>query len=412
MPVLRLSNLVSRYRRYASEEYVKHGRPTSQQSAIKAATDYLLEVEISGEALLGREPTGTATPPEVLPQLNLLAQDLPGAGGEPVRRLAELHVEELRREDLADYQRHLLAKRNRRGQPWTVAHINTCRQLVLKMVEWAEDERLLSADVVNELRRCKPLRRGKTTARRSTRVSPADGGELHRLVEAIRGDAAKLPAKSAANRRRRRERMLLAVALELGWETGMRPIEIVILRPCDVRRVGYVDDEGRDVEVYEYEPAEFKTEHADASPRVVTFTDRAAELFDEAVALRSYDGGQSTLSFATEYDPDERLFTWRAKNPIHARSAMYQATVRSLKRHGLPPMTPRQLRHAFLTDAASIDVRGAQHAGGHRHFSTTENYLHGEARARRELIQRMNRRSHPNQPPPEDGGPFRLRLAQ
>ncbi|MEM1027425.1 MAG: hypothetical protein AAGJ38_05020 [Planctomycetota bacterium] len=420
---MKLPDLVARYQRhYEANEAVKRGRYTASKYRVRCATNYLLETIIRGDALNdhGLAPTRSATPPEELPQLNLLAEDLPGEGGEPVRALADLDVEDLTRHDIRAYLQHLLTKRNRDGQPWALDSVNKYRQAVLKMVEWAEDEGVLSAEVHYELKRCKPIKAGKTVARRSKRVKPASEDVLFALVEHLRAKAEAMPINTAAKRRKRRQVMLWAIAVEITWESGMRPIETVLMRPVDVR------PSPLDPGVFEYEPDESKTEHLDGEPRVVGFTERAKALFDEAVALWTNDGHQGQLNFAVDYDPEARLFPWRAAHPYDARGGFTRRVVAELNTAGLPKMTTRQIRHAFLTRAAAIDVRLAQVGGGHKHYSTTENYVHGDDAARLELIAHLNRNAgHPPNPPTnppspaavaaahrrEDDEPFELRLA-
>ncbi|MEL7089921.1 MAG: hypothetical protein AAGL98_16010, partial [Planctomycetota bacterium] len=201
---MRLPDLVACYQRhYEANEAIKRGRYTASKYRVRCATNYLLETVIRGEALNdhGLTPTRSDSPPADLPQLNLLAEDLPGPGGEPVRALADLDVENLTRHDIRCYLQHLLTKRNRKGEPWTLDSVNKYRQAVLKMVEWAEDEGLLSAEVHHELKRCKPIKAGKTVARRSKRVKPASEDVLFALVEHLRHKAEAISIRTPAGRR-------------------------------------------------------------------------------------------------------------------------------------------------------------------------------------------------------------------
>lgn len=399
-----LPQLVKLFKQHAADEYVKHGRPTSTQSGIRAATNYLLEVVIRGDDLNGLEPTHSADPPADLPQLDLQSIDLEGGGGEPVRELAKLHVEQLTRYDMLAFRNHLLTKRNRSGQPWTAAHVNKNREYILKMVEWAEDEDHLSSEVHHELKRCKPIKAGKTIARRTKRVKPSDEAISKALVIFLRDEASGISEKTKASRKRKRDRLLLAIAVELLWESGMRPIELVVLRPCDVQLAEAFSPD--DPDLWEYVPHEFKTEHTNDADRVIPFTDRAKELYDEAVALKCSDGSQSQLAFAVDYDPAERLFPWKASNPYDARTAFNRAIGKACDAAGLAKLTSRQFRHRTATDAAQLDARGAQHLLGHTHFSTTENYLHEEAKARRRMIEKLNRERrglNPTDPDPRPG---------
>jgi integrase len=396
-----ISELVKLYQQHTDRESVKHGRYTSSKYRHRSATNYLIEVVVRGDAIDGRPVTRSAAPPEDLPQLDLLASDLPGQGGEPVRALADLRVDQLDRRDMQDYLDHLLTKTNRRGQPWTAAHVNKCRETVLKMFEWAEGEGIVPSSLRDELKRCKRIKSAKTVARRSKRVTPAPAELVGELIAAMRARAKTLPTRTKPQRRRRRDLLLAVIALELTWEVGMRPIETVVMRPIDV-----VEVQG-EAGAWEYRPSEWKTEGTaddDGEVRIVPLTERAKALFDEAVGLKTADGDQSLLTFSVEYDPAERLFPWKAKHPYDARGAFTGRIVKELEAAGLAKMSTRQLRHAFITRAAEIDVRLAQVWAGHKNIQTTMNYVHGEAKARRRLAAELDAAARGG-PPPSGPGP-------
>ncbi len=408
MKSMKLTELIAKYQRHADCEYMKHGRATNTAGNIARACRYLLEVQVRGARLLDREPTGTEELAADLPQLDLLAQDLPGAGGEPVRRLAEAEVESLDRDDVRDFLDHLLTKINRAGQTWTLTHVNKQRQLVLQMIDWAESERLLSAEVSHELKRCPPLKASKTKARRSKRVPAAPEAVVREVISSLRSE----PRPRRADHRRKR--LLLAIALELMWETGMRPIELVVLRRCDIKR-DQLNGE------WAYHAPEWKTEHVSDKPRIIGLSQRAHDLIDEAVFAASADDNQARLGYAVEFDDTARLFGWRAAHPYHARSAFYEALQRALDRAGLSSISLLQLRHSFATRAVRVSVEGARVQLGHNKLSTTSLYLDDTAEARIELLDGLASRDHPNPPPPapprktgtdDQAPPHQLRLVR
>lgn len=386
-----LRDLVNLYQRHAEREFVKHGRATSTQHAVRAATNYLLEVVIPAERLDGREATGAAAPTDDRPQLDLLSQDLPGGGGPAERRLADVELEALTRADLRDYLDHLLTKRHTKGkhagQAWTRAHINSYRGLVLRMFTWAEDERHCSPAVREELERCRALRPGKTAARNSAKVSSAPENVVFELIDWLRSTADKMRGRSTYQRDLQRKRRLLAVALELMWELGCRPQELVLMREADI-----VEDP-RQAGGYLYLPQQWKTEHEATSGggerRIMVVSERAKELIEEAVVLRRTDGHQMLLATFDSYDPEGRLFTWTASHPYHAVNGMYNAVARNLKRAGLDHVTPQQIRHSFATRAAAVNVEGARVQLGHRSLNTTMRYIDQDGPAVRNLFEAM-----------------------
>ena len=422
---MKLLELVRLYQNYARNDCVKHGRSTSTRWKIIASTNYLLEVEVRGDALLGREPTGSASLAEDLPQLNLLSVDLPGPGGEPVRRLAEVDVAELTADDLADYLRHLAGKVHDRGrlkgQAWTMKHINDCRGVVLRIFKWAKARRDIGVDaeLVAELKQCEPLQGGKTKARRSVKLTAADRDIAFELIEYCRKSAAGMKGRTAYQRDRRRRRRLLAIAFELLWELGCRPQEIVLLKPCEV-----VADPKQDGG-WLYLPGEWKTEHeaADGERRIMVVSRRAKELIDEAVVQRRTDGNQMLLASADDYDPRARLFLWAAEHPYNAVNGFYLAVKRNLRAAGLPHLTNLQIRHAFGTRSAAVNLEGTRVQMGHRSVQTTMKYLDTDGVAVRSLFDQLDGRGGPTPPAGPDPAaprrtgtddrdepPFRLRL--
>jgi len=408
---MKLRDLVNLYQRHAERECVKHGRSTSTRHAVRAATNYLLEVVVPAQRLDGRAATAAAEPTEDRPQLNLLSHDLPGGGGPPERRLAEVSLEDLTRADLRDYLDHLLAKRHRKGkhagQPWTAAHINSYRGIILRMFGWAEDERHCGPAVREELERCKPLRAGKTVARHSAKVTSAPEEVVFELIDWLRDTADKMRGRSTYQRDLQRKRRLLAVALELMWELGCRPQELVLMREADI-----VEDP-RQPGGYLYLPQQWKTEHEAASGggerRIMVVNTRAKELIEEAVVLRRTDGHQMLLASFDDYDPEGRLFTWTASHPYHAVNGMYNAVARNLKRAGLDHITPLQIRHSFATRAAAVNVEGARVQLGHRSLNTTMRYIDQDGPAVRNLFEAMAAGGGPRPSGPgTDQPPLRL----
>lgn len=114
-----------------------------------------------------------------------------------------------------------------------------CRSVVNKQVarvvrcfRWAVTERLYPGTMLAELQALPGLRRGRSRAHETAPIGPVEDA----VVEAT------LPHLSP----------VMASMVKLQRCSGMRPGEIVIMRPCDVEAVG---------ELWAYKPESHKTEH-------------------------------------------------------------------------------------------------------------------------------------------------------
>jgi integrase len=129
---------------------------------------------------------------------------------------------------------------------WARKHINTAIGCIKRVFKWAVAEELVPAAVFQGLQAVEGLRKGRTEARETKPIRPV--AEEH--VQAV------LPALTKPVR----------AMVQLQQLTGMRPGEVIILRPCDVDR-----SPGR---TWIYRPGSHKTEHHDIT-RVVILGPRA-----------------------------------------------------------------------------------------------------------------------------------------
>jgi integrase len=115
---------------------------------------------------------------------------------------------------------------------WARSTVNRQVQRVQRMFRWAAANELLPVSVHQSLKTIDGLRKGKTTARETNPVEPVSDAVVDATLAAIPkvvGDMVRF------------QRL-----------TGCRPGEVCLLRPCDVNTGG---------DVWEYVPAEHKTEH-------------------------------------------------------------------------------------------------------------------------------------------------------
>src|SRR5262249_12070837 len=111
-------------------------------------------------------------------------------------------------------------------------YINEFMRRVVAFFKWGAAEGRIPAAVPQALAMVPGLRRGKTEARETDPVAPADDA-------AVDATLPHLPA-------------VVADMVRLQRYTGARPAEVCILRPCDLDRSG---------DVWLYRPQTHKTQH-------------------------------------------------------------------------------------------------------------------------------------------------------
>jgi len=128
---------------------------------------------------------------------------------------------------------------------WCRRHVNQQTQRIKRIFRWAAENELVGGEVYHALQAVAGLRRGRTAARESSKVTPVPPER----IEAVK------PYVS---------RQVWAM-IQLQLATAARPGEIVRLRPCDVDRSG---------RVWFYTPAEHKTAYR-GQERVIYLGPRA-----------------------------------------------------------------------------------------------------------------------------------------
>ena len=237
---------------------------------------------------------------------------------------------------------------------------------------------MVDAKVHLEVNAAEKVVPGRTPARKTKRVKAAPEEAVREVIAFCRQHAKRLPRGSRHGRERRRRWLLLALAMEVHWESGMRPGELVQMRPCDLS----VSD---DREYWIYIPQSHKTEHHDEERRI--YLNAMAQLsIREAIELNQLDGNQWQLGFANEFDEATRIWPWKSENPDIARNGYYHAMKDALERAKASHVTPNQLRHAFATRYAAVNLEGTRSQMGHRDIKTTRGYIDEDGRAARSLF--------------------------
>ena len=251
-------------------------------------------------------------------------------------------------------------------------HINQKINRIRRIFRWGVENELVPADVLRALEAVAPLRMGRTDARETEPIEPADEADV-------------LPVMQLVSRQ-------VAAMVQLQLLTAARPGEIVLIRPMDVDRTE---------EVWIYRPARHKTAYRGHSreiyigpegqrvlapwllrdARSYCFSPREAE--QERYALRRQQR-------QTPMTPNHKKRKPRSK-PKHAKRDAYDRDsyrraieygIRLVKREraqqNQPPIkrwTPHQLRHTAATKLRKQHgLDAAQKILGHRSADVTQIY--------------------------------------
>lgn len=256
--------------------------------------------------------------------------------------------------------------------------INSHISRIRRAFRWAVAEQLVEPSLLEALKAVDGLRKGRSNAKESTPVKPVPLADVD----------ATLPFVAPQ----------IAAMIQVQRLTGMRPGEVVIMRPCDI--------EQGDV-MWFYRPSKHKTDYLDVEkliplgPKTTNvlqpFMDRPPEQFlfspAQAEELRQESRGRNrrpdrkTKVYPSELRAIEkrkskaRLKT--SKRPKRERydvASYRRAITYGIKKAGkagvqIPHWHPHQLRHARATEVRKTHgIEGAQVALGHQTADVTQVY--------------------------------------
>ena len=241
-------------------------------------------------------------------------------------------------------------------------HINMRINRIRRIFKWGVENELVPSSVLHALQAVAPLKMGRTTAHESEPVRPVPDDN----VDAV------LPRVSRQ----------VAAMIELQRVTGMRPGEVVIMRPCDVDRSG---------DVWVYTPAGHKTAYRGHSRQVYIgpkaqqvlapwlLRDAQAYCFSpkEAEAERNAErrSNRKTPMTPSQSKRRPKPHSTRAKRERYDVFSYRRAIKYAIERAGVPSWHPHQLRHNCGTQMRrhfGLDV--AQIILGHRSADVTQVY--------------------------------------
>jgi integrase len=352
-----VNELCLAYWRHVETYYVKDGRPTSEQHAIRVPLRYVKQ-------LYGHTPAKDFGP-AALKQVRQKLVD------HPITRRVKVKDPETGK---VRWEEKLLRKGLARRT------INKLVARVKRMFGWAVAEELLPASVHNALLRVEGLRRGKGQGREKPRVKPVADA----LVEAT---LPHLPP-------------VVRAMVEVQRLTGARPQDMVGMRPLDIDMSG---------SVWEYRPAQYKTEHRnkDDDPdreRVVFIGPRAQEVIRRWLPLavdacifrpaqseevRNEKRRQERRSPITPSQAQRQRKAGRKRPPRdrYDTTSYRRAVRRACLKAGIPVWHPNQLRHARGTEVRKrYGLEAAQAVLGHAELGVTQVYAEVDQEMARRVV--------------------------
>jgi integrase len=231
--------------------------------------------------------------------------------------------------------------------------VNSHCSRIKRAFKWGVENELLPGSVHHGLAAVGGLRAGRSEARETAPVLPVADAN----IEAIRPHLSPL----------------LWAMVQLQLLTGMRPGEVVQMRPIDIDMGGGV---------WLYRPASHKTAHH-GKARVVAIGPRAQAvlrpLLPRDLHAHVFSPAAEAAAVLVNGDTSRRGLRMedrqRPPGDRYNTGAYQHAVARACRRAGIEPWSPNQLRHTFATQVRRSDgLEAAQVALGHARLTTTQVY--------------------------------------
>ena len=254
--------------------------------------------------------------------------------------------------------------------------INHRIQKIKRMFKWAVSEQIISPFIYHGLGTVEGLKKGRCNAKEVPPVKPVD----EKYIYAI------LPYTTP----------VIAAMIELQLLTGMRPGELVLIRPCDIDMTS---------EIWRYYPEKHKNQYRRIE-RIVSIGPRGQQILRpfllrgqqeycfSAIESEQYRRDKLTENRKTPLSCGNKVGTNRKEKPQRSpgkrydsasyRKAVQKAIVaarRAIKQRGgdpdkeMPKWTPYQMRHTAATKVRKyMGYESAGAALGHTNMSATAIY--------------------------------------
>jgi integrase len=209
---------------------------------------------------------------------------------------------------------------------WVRRHINHCVGCIKRCFKWAASEELIPGSIAHALWAVEGLRRGRTAAKEHRPILPVEDAVIEATLPCM------LPPVRAM--------------VQLQRLTGMRPGEVVLMRPCDLDRSGAT---------WLYRPESHKAEHhgiermvflgpqAQSAVRPFLFRDPGAYLFS----------------------PREAMETWRAQQRAVRKSKVQPSQICRKKQR-----PKKQPRDRYTSDSYARAITYLQYSYSDRHVNS------------------------------------------
>lgn len=268
-----------------------------------------------------------------------------------------LDVDKFRASHLKEIRQNMEEAKKPNGDPrYSRSTINTRISKIRQVFKWGLGEEMVPADVLVSLQSVKAISYGRTQAREKPKPKAVPDHYV---------DAVCLVAPPT-----------IRAMIQVHRLTGMRPGEVVIMRPCDIDMAG---------DVWLYTPSTHKLSHREKD-RVVCIGPNAQEYITPYI---KFDTQQYIFSPKTAMDeryskcdthrrekqaPTLRT-TGRKVGEKYTTNTYAQAITKLCKKHKIMHWSPNQLRHNFLTKVRQTHTLDhSQAVGGHSDQRTTQRY--------------------------------------
>jgi integrase len=260
-------------------------------------------------------------------------------------------------------------------QGWCRSYINKQVIRVRRMFAWGVENELVPVAVHQALATVAGLAKNRSEAREKPPVGPVPDEHVDAVLSRVNS--------------------VVAAMIRVQRLTGMRPQEVVLLRPIDVDR--------SDPACWTYRPHRHKTEHHDRE-RVIyigpktqailaPWLDRDPDAYcfrpSDAVAARNARcrARRKTPHRGWELKRGPKTNPKRVPGSRYTKDSYRVAIQRVCREVGIPLWSPNQLRHSQATEIRKrFGVEGAQAVLGHSELGVTQVYAERDASRAREIM--------------------------
>jgi integrase len=362
-----INEMILAYWRFAEGYYLKNGKPTNQLERIKSAMRPLKE--------LYGHTRAAEFGPKALKTVRERMQRMPCPTCKKQGKLKK--PQRLNRRSGSEGE--VCTRCNGVGSiTWARGNINSCIGCIKRAFKWAVAEELVPSSVFHGLQAVAGLRKGRSTAKETAPIRPVSDEHVKAALPYLTP-----PVKA----------MVLLQQL-----TGMRPGEVIIMRPCDIDKSG--------VQTWVYRPESHKTEHHDIK-RAVFLGPKAQAILKpfldsrvpamycfvprEALAwLREKQRAARKTKVQPSQKDRRKRKTSKQPGEQYSVSTYGNAIERACLKAGIPPWNPNQLRHSLATEIRKAEGLDAARAIlGHRTPTITEIYAEVDETKAAEVMERL-----------------------